>query len=245
MTNGSTGAVMPLPDPEMPSERELLDLAHRHPDHVGRTMLAAKLVDSVHPGSVLDVGCKSGWLLEWLAVGDIQLLVGADRNILDLRHTNRSARFRLVAANGQALPFVSERFEVVTLFEVIEHVPRRDETALLLEIRRVLRPGGLLFLSTPADWMPGTLLDPAWWLTGHRHYRRGTLVSLIRDAGLTPVLADTRGGWADVAGLPILYLATRLRFRMPASRRLRRWGIREYARPGRYTHFVVARKPTA
>jgi SAM-dependent methyltransferase len=237
---------MLLPDPEMPSERELLELAPRHPDHVGRTMLAGTLVDSVHPRSVLDVGCKGGWLLEWLAAGgSIRLLIGADRNVLDLRQIDRSARFRLVAANGQALPFVAERFEVVTLFEVIEHVPRREERAVLLEIRRVLRPGGLLFLSAPADWMPGTLLDPAWWLTGHRHYPRGTLISLIQDAGLTPVLADTRGGWADVAGLPILYIARRLRFRMPAGRRLRRWGIREYARPGRYTHFIAARKPPA
>lgn len=43
--------------------------------------------------------------------------------------------------------FASESFDVVNLAEVIEHVP--DPLGLLSEIRRVLRAGGLLMLSTP------------------------------------------------------------------------------------------------
>ena len=88
-----------------------------------------------------------------------------------------------------------------------------------------------------------TLLDPARWLIGHRHYPRGQVLDLVRAAGLDPVLAQTRGRWSDVVGLPLLYATTRLGLPMPAKSWFHRWANREYGQAGRYTHFVVARKP--
>jgi SAM-dependent methyltransferase len=49
--------------------------------------------------------------------------------------------------NRQALPYADDTFELVTLTEVIEHLDHHRFA--LGEIRRVLRPGGLLVLSTP------------------------------------------------------------------------------------------------
>jgi ubiquinone/menaquinone biosynthesis C-methylase UbiE len=50
-------------------------------------------------------------------------------------------------ASGEALPFETSSFDVIVSFETIEHVP--DDNTFLSEIKRVLKPGGTLFLSTP------------------------------------------------------------------------------------------------
>jgi hypothetical protein len=68
-------------------------------------------------------------------------------------------------------------------------------------------------------------------------------LGLVQGSGLELVVAETRGGWSDVLGLPLLYASTRLGLPMPAASWFRRRGNRAYARAGRYTHFVVARKP--
>jgi SAM-dependent methyltransferase len=227
---------------QLPSREALLAGARNSGDLDGRTLLAALLVSSARPTAVLDVGCKSGWLLSYLsAETGIPTLVGVDRDPTHL--PGPGGRARTVVGDARRLPVVAGRFDAVTMFDVIEHLPAGTEPEALAEAARALRPGGLLFVSTPADWLPGTLLDPARWLIGHRHYARVRLLDMVRSAGLEPVLADTRGRWSDVVGLPLLYTTTRLRLPMPARSLFRRWANHDYGQPGRYTHFVVARKP--
>jgi SAM-dependent methyltransferase len=206
-----------------------------------RPLYAAMLIRSLRPRRLLDVGCKSGWLLGYLAdVEGVATLVGLDR---DRVRWEASPRARFVIGDALALPFAQRLFDVVALLDVIEHLPRGTEARAVREAARALLPSGRLVLSTPARWLPGTLLDPAFWLIDHRHYRLDSLLSLVRGAGLEPVFTDTRGGWAQVAGLPLLYVTERLKMSLPRSGRLRSWAVREYGRPGRYSHFVVARKP--
>lgn len=226
----------------LPSEQELLRSVPDDGDLDGRTLLAALLVASARPRAVLDVGCKSGWLLDHLArETGASTLVGVDRD--GSRLPGPSGRIQAVVGDARRLPVAQSRFDAVTMFDVIEHLPKGAEPDALAEATRALCPGGLLFLSTPADWLPGTLLDPARWLIGHRHYPLVRILELVQAAGLRPLLAETRGGWSDVLGLPLLYASTRLGLPMPARGWFRRRANREYARAGRYTHFVVARKP--
>lgn len=230
------------PPIELPSGENLLASAPTSGVLDGRTLLAALLVASTRPRAVLDVGCKSGWLLAYLARETVAAtLVGVDRD--GSRLPGPSGRVQAVVGDASRLPVATGRFDAVTMFDVIEHLPKGTEPEAVAEAARALCPGGLLFLSTPADWVPGTLLDPARWLIGHRHYPRGQILDLVRAAGPEPLLAETRGGWSDVLGLPLLYASTRLGLPMPARGWFRRWANREYARAGRYTHFVVARKP--
>src|SRR4030095_10099409 len=53
----------------------------------------------------------------------------------------------VACADAARLPIAADAFDVVTSFETVEHVP--DASALLHALRRVLRPGGKLVLSTP------------------------------------------------------------------------------------------------
>jgi SAM-dependent methyltransferase len=51
----------------------------------------------------------------------------------------------VVHADGTALPFEGERFDTATCFTMLHHVPSVEaQDRLLAEVRRVLRPGGLL-----------------------------------------------------------------------------------------------------
>lgn len=72
---------------------------------------------------------------------------------------------------AESLPFPEASFDLVVLDNVLEHVNDRDRT--LVEIRRVLRPGGLLYLVTPKPFALYSLWsDP--------HYAMAGLVLLPR-----------------------------------------------------------------
>jgi 2-polyprenyl-3-methyl-5-hydroxy-6-metoxy-1,4-benzoquinol methylase len=196
----------------------------------GRQAVAAALLHSLQPRRVLDVGAKDGWLVRELKASGISA-IGVDI---------QPGSPPIIAADARRLPFTDGSMDVVALLDVIEHLPRGSETRALRECARVLRSEGILILSTPSAWTIGTYTDPAWWLRGHRHYTAEALHRLVRDAGLTIVDLQTRGGWSEVVGLPPLYLFSRLRLPLPAGRAHRRWSLRDYAESSLYTHFVVA-----
>ncbi len=106
-------------------------------------------------GRVLDAGCGSGGTALSLAE-ETAYAVGLD---LDARFAGSGTRLRaereirnagFVQGNAQSLPFRDESFDLVFSHSVIEHVASAE--AYLLECRRVLRSGGLLYLST-APWL--------------------------------------------------------------------------------------------
>jgi len=95
----------------------------------------------------LDLGCGDGRLSAELRAEE---LVAADVSQVALERARArlpSARTVLVAPDGP-LPFEDGSFELVLCAETIEHV--RDVQLLLSEVRRVLRPGGRLAVTTPA-----------------------------------------------------------------------------------------------
>jgi SAM-dependent methyltransferase len=109
---------------------------------------------------VLDVGCGDGGFTELVA----RRLPGHHVAGLDWAWTGvHQARARGVGAvratiEGDGLPIRSASVDVVVFNEVIEHLV--DTDAAILEIYRVLRPGGTLLLSTPnlAAWFNRGLL---------------------------------------------------------------------------------------
>jgi SAM-dependent methyltransferase len=96
---------------------------------------------------VLDVGCGDGRLTAGLQARE---LTAADVSAEALRRARaRLAGARLVELEPDApLPLGDSSFDLVLCAETLEHV--RDVQLLLSEIRRVLAPGGVLALTTPA-----------------------------------------------------------------------------------------------
>lgn len=97
--------------------------------------------------SALDLGCGDGRLAAALDAGELTL---ADVSRVALsRAAERLPEARAVELEPDApLPLDDNAFDLVLCAETIEHV--RDTQLLLSEVRRVLRPGGRLALTTPA-----------------------------------------------------------------------------------------------
>jgi SAM-dependent methyltransferase len=103
---------------------------------------------------VLDIGC--GAFPHMLKSVDAMERVGIDRMVdADLRSECARDGIQLVEhdiARASSLAFESDRFDAVTMLAVIEHVPIDDAASIVREIYRVLRPGGVFVLTTPASW---------------------------------------------------------------------------------------------
>jgi SAM-dependent methyltransferase len=65
--------------------------------------------------------------------------------------SNRQPNVRFLCGDAAALPFPAESFDAVTMFDLLEHVP--DDHTAVREAFRVLRPGGVLLISSPnLEW---------------------------------------------------------------------------------------------
>lgn len=97
-------------------------------------------------GRLLDVGCNIGLFLNIAREAGFAV-TGVELN-RDCAEYARSA-FHLEIFSGylEQLTFDDQGFDVVTLFDVIEHIP--DIHAFLAEIERILKPGGLLVVQSP------------------------------------------------------------------------------------------------
>jgi SAM-dependent methyltransferase len=62
---------------------------------------------------------------------------------------NTQERVRYVVGDATDLPFEAESFDAITMFDLLEHVPAHEKA--VSEAMRVLRPGGFLLVSSPAD----------------------------------------------------------------------------------------------
>lgn len=62
---------------------------------------------------------------------------------------NQQPQVKFVCGDATALPFGDGSFDAVTMFDVLEHIP--DHHQAIAEVKRVLRPGGVLLVSTPNE----------------------------------------------------------------------------------------------
>jgi 2-polyprenyl-3-methyl-5-hydroxy-6-metoxy-1,4-benzoquinol methylase len=141
---------------------------------------------------ILDVGCGSGHFLKvaiemgWKAHGT-EIASSAFEQLSRLGINSFCGK--LESAN-----YAGEFFDVVYCSEVIEHL--MDPMTLLREIGRILRPGGLLYLTTPNfDSLSRRLLGSKWRVIGKEHlcyFTRGSLARAIRGAGFHRVAIRTR-----------------------------------------------------
>lgn len=113
-------------------------------EHVARYALATRFAEGRR---VLDLGCGAGYGtadLARVASAAVGVDLAADAIAYAVSHFP-SARF--LECSASAVPFPPASFDLVTAFEVIEHL--RDWRALLAEAHRVLESNGLLIVSTP------------------------------------------------------------------------------------------------
>jgi SAM-dependent methyltransferase len=131
---------------------------------------------------VLEAGCGEGYGADLLA-GVARRVVALDYDAATVRHVARAyPRVCAVRGNLDALPLRPSTVDVVANLQVIEHL--WDQPRFLAECARVLRPGGLLLLTTPnrITFSPGrdTPLNPF----HTRELSAAELAELLAAAGL-------------------------------------------------------------
>ena len=123
-----------------------------------RSRQANRLIPSqLRHGRILDIGCGS--FPYFLAHTAFQEKFAVDRLALK-RDDLTQLQIQFHALNlslDPALPFDANFFDVVTLLAVVEHLNPNNTALLFSEIYRVLRPEGVVILTTPAAWSDGLL----------------------------------------------------------------------------------------
>ncbi len=95
------------------------------------------------PGRILDVGCGPGFLLS--AIGSEWQRHGVEVSRLAAERATEWGAIHLGTLRGAGFP--AAFFDVVVIYHVIEHM--EDPVGEIVEIGRVLKPGGTLLLGTP------------------------------------------------------------------------------------------------
>jgi 2-polyprenyl-3-methyl-5-hydroxy-6-metoxy-1,4-benzoquinol methylase len=121
-------------------------------EHLARYEWAASLAVGRR---VLDAGCGTGYGAVILARAGAERVVGVDAAaaVVEAARSYETPALTFAQADIARLPHPDASFDLITCFEVIEHV--HDAGAVLGELARVLAPGGVLAISSPnADRYP-------------------------------------------------------------------------------------------
>lgn len=116
-------------------------------EHWHRYLFAQNYVGGLR---VLDAACGEGYGSHLLAARAAQV-VGLDVSAEAIRHARKrygvTSNLSFVEGRCDRMDFPDASFDAVVSFETIEHIAEQSET--LAEFRRVLKPGGLMIISSP------------------------------------------------------------------------------------------------
>jgi 2-polyprenyl-6-hydroxyphenyl methylase/3-demethylubiquinone-9 3-methyltransferase len=142
-------------------------------------------LDPVRGRRILDLGCGKGrFAVQLVRAGGN--MIGLDRSLPMLARAGSLPRVR---GTARRLPFAAASFDAVIAIEVFEHIAAVDE--VLLEVRRVLRPGGIVAIvdknagswNAFRPWLPNLA---AKWIDEQRERWMYPKRSLVRERWFWP-----------------------------------------------------------
>jgi ubiquinone/menaquinone biosynthesis C-methylase UbiE len=167
--------------------QRLYELDARHWWNTGMREIAAALVRSACNNQqdlrVLDVGCGTGASMLWAqnSLG-AKIVMGVDISWDALQFCQPLPGQTRSQASVLELPFRSGFFDLLICQDVLQHLPTDgSDIRALIEMRRVLRPGGLLLLRTNSRlgmWQAETARD-----SDYQRYTLPEVVARIQAAG--------------------------------------------------------------
>lgn len=118
---------------------------------------------------ILDAGCGTGRFLDYLQnYGPVR---GIEKNPLWAAYCREKGYVDVIAGSIAECSDINERFDMIVSFDVLEHV--EQDQAALNHFYKLMKPGGLLFLSVPAGEVFFSGMEKQ-----YGHYRRYNYSSL-------------------------------------------------------------------
>lgn len=192
---------------------------------------------------VLDIGCWTGQFTNLIA-NETKETIGIDPGEKAIRFAKKSTtKAKFLIGSMDQLPFDNSYFDVITAFDVIEHVQKWTEKHCLKETYRVLNPGGIFILSTPNKDILSIILDPAFFLISHRHYSMEELTALLKETNFSIISTLRFGGIAHLLNNN-LHLMEKYIFKrvLKRPRFFTKQIEKEYVQGGFASNYVIAQK---
>jgi len=180
---------------------------HFSPENVVRLdTILADLSASIGGGSLLDLGCGTGFVTS-IAKKHFQRVVGVDITLPMLERVDTDGgKVKLYLADTSDLPFPDDDFDVCTAYSFLHHLD--DFSPTLREVYRCLRPGGYFYSDQDPNyyyWQLMNSLKDRIDLQGISEREVKSVITLSQDladeTGLSPeeislaeVLGDEHGG---------------------------------------------------
>ncbi|GEM_PF-1550314 len=117
-----------------------------HSEHIVRYSLA---IPYIKGKKVLDLACGTGYGSFLLSLYS-QKVIGVDISLEAIqlaREKYKRNNLSFVVSDAMSTPFQDHSFDIIISFETIEHI--KNDIVFLKEVKRILKPEGLLFLSCP------------------------------------------------------------------------------------------------
>jgi SAM-dependent methyltransferase len=100
--------------------------------------------EQIKPSEYLDVGCYQGDITK--SVGEYFNLKKDKIHGIDIKQYIETEDFTYTVYDGINIPYEDNKFDVITCFMILHHIPNDSLEGLLKEIYRVMKPGGFLLL---------------------------------------------------------------------------------------------------
>jgi len=199
--------------------------------------------DYIKDKNVLDIGCWVGGY-EVLINDYARQITAIDIEQKALAVAQKSfPNIKFLKASVLKLPFPDNSFDVVTMWAVIEHIPKGTEIKALKEINRVLKKNGIFCFNTMNDHWLSKLLDPAYFLKGHRHYNKEVLEGMLDYTGFKVIRTFINGKLLTPIYLNVFYFFKHfLKRKMPRLKIIEDWQMKEYYQKGFNEINIIAQK---
>lgn len=128
------------------------NVQHLEEGHQRQDMLYRKIRSYLKPEKkILEIGFGDGYLLRRLS--EFYDCSGADvseKNVTQMREHIKAVEFRAAKTDGK-LPYPDQSFDAFIASEVLEHMSDDELRVCIAEINRVLKKGGYVFITVPAE----------------------------------------------------------------------------------------------
>jgi len=144
--------------------------------------------------SLLDVGCGMGFALRAMQDHGFERVRGIDispEQIAACRELGLPGE--LVESTESYLWSCEERFDVILLLDVLEHVPRESQIPLMRAVEHVLNPDGKVVITVPNAGSPLAMVWRYQDFTHHSSFTRESLSFVLLNAGFSKIEIPGQG----------------------------------------------------